>query len=142
MYLIHCETLFFSIYLFVCFCARNRLLSYSHSIVSFLKKIFFSYLTWRKRAREHKQREWQEREKPIPLWAGSPTGAPSQDPEITMWAEGRCLVKWDTQVPLIIPFNIMLVTWSSFSKIYLFMQICACLLLSKIICQGPQSLMS
>ena len=48
--------------------------------------------------KEHEQGE-RQREKPTPSEQGAWRGAPSQDPGIMTWAEGRCLTDWATQVP-------------------------------------------
>ena len=40
----------------------------------------------------------------LPAEQGAGCGAPSQDPEIMIWAEGRCLTSWSTQAPLHIYF--------------------------------------
>ena len=46
------------------------------------------------------EKDQREREKQTPCWAGSPTLAGSQDPEISTWTKGRCLTNWATQEPL------------------------------------------
>ena len=65
----------------------------------FLKKILFTYEREREREREHKQGE-EQRERRLPREQGAQSGAPSQNPGIMTWAEGRHLTQWATQVPL------------------------------------------
>ena len=40
---------------------------------------------------------------------GAWCGAHSQDPEITIWAKGRCSTNWATQVPLFLKLFIVVV---------------------------------
>ena len=39
----------------------------------------------------------------LPTEQGARCKAPSQDPRIITWAEGRCLTNWATQVPTLVP---------------------------------------
>ena len=48
---------------------------------------------------------------------GAQCRAQSQDPEIMIWAEGRCLANWATQVPYVYCFDLMMV-----SQIYTYIQ--------------------
>lgn len=59
----------------------------------------FLYLLESRRESMSQGEGQSEREKHTPCWAGSLTGALSQDPEILSWAKGRYFTDWATRHP-------------------------------------------
>ena len=75
--------------------------------------LFFKILCIYLREREHEQKVGRERGRSRLLTEqGAWRGAPSQDPGIMTWAEGRHLTKWATQALLLFFLIILSLTWN------------------------------
>ena len=68
-----------------------------HKLISCCAIHIFIYLFDRKRERKNKQGDWLEEEEKRAPWQ-----APSLDPGILTWAEGRHSTNWATQVPYVV----------------------------------------